>query len=157
VVSITPRPRFIPGERTPVPLDRRLGGPQSRSHTQARARSVPRNACQTSGYSLGYFKLKMNNMDPALNCYGIIAESWASFHILILLLLSSAYCVQEERIDASLLGLALRGTYNEVLHMRGEYSPKRKTLDPTCRFPWLRYLCLLPCVSVAAHCSVSMV
>jgi hypothetical protein len=32
VVSVTPRPRFTPGERTPrFPLYRRLGGPQSRS------------------------------------------------------------------------------------------------------------------------------
>jgi hypothetical protein len=32
VVSVTPRPRFTPGERTPrYPLDRRLGRPQSRS------------------------------------------------------------------------------------------------------------------------------
>lgn len=91
-------------------------------------------------------------MDPALNCYGIIAESWASFHILILLLLSAAYCVQEERIDARLLGLALRGTYNEVLHMRGEYSRKRKTLDATCLFPWLRHLCLLQCLHGLALC-----
>jgi hypothetical protein len=31
VVSVTLRPRFTPGERTPrYPLDRRLGGPQSR-------------------------------------------------------------------------------------------------------------------------------
>jgi hypothetical protein len=32
VVSVTPRSRFTPAERTPrYPLDRRLGGPQSRS------------------------------------------------------------------------------------------------------------------------------
>jgi hypothetical protein len=32
LVSITPRPRFTPGERTPrYPLDRSLGEPQSRS------------------------------------------------------------------------------------------------------------------------------
>jgi hypothetical protein len=29
VVSVTPRPRFTRRGRTPVPLDRRLGGPQS--------------------------------------------------------------------------------------------------------------------------------
>jgi hypothetical protein len=80
VVSVTPRPRFTPGERTPrYPLYRRLGGPQSWSgHRGYRKNSLPvsgieprspgRPACSQTLYCLSY---------PAHLNY----SSWLEFHI----------------------------------------------------------------------------